>query len=350
MSLSFAQQRHFSNNFDGVRIGLALIVVFAHLAELSGSPSFRMFGMLFDANFAVKGFFAISGFLVTKSYYSSKTIWDYAEKRARRIVPAYITAVLLCALIGAVTTTISIQDFLLSKETLKYIVANAIFLNFLQPTLPGVFENNPVQAMNGSLWTIKVEVMLYFCVPIIVFLYSRFDKRMVSAIIFFLSIAYSYFFLFRFDHALGAEISRQFPGQLAFFVFGSFCAVFDGFRRRLGYIATGSLLFIFVLNDPVARLIIDPVAYSSIVIFLATAPIKDLNLGRYGDLSYGIYLYHFPIVQLLTNYNVFEKSPWIGAGATLSLTVLASLISWHFIEKRLLKRNSHYLQASRAEN
>ena len=73
------------NNFDSVRVGLALIVVFAHLAALTQLENFKIFEKIFDSNFAVKGFFAISGFLVARSFLTSNGLKDYAEKRLRRI-------------------------------------------------------------------------------------------------------------------------------------------------------------------------------------------------------------------------------------------------------------------------
>lgn len=181
------------NNFDGVRICLALIVVFAHMATLTQAYDFKYFNLLFDSNFAVKGFFAISGFLVTKSYLSSRSTLEYAEKRFRRIYPAYTAAIALCISISLFCTTSSLSEFFQSPQTLKYIFANLTFLNFIQPTLPGTFETNPVQALNGSLWTIKVEVMLYFWIPALVY----FSKRIGSAtsiLIVFLLASLGYIF------------------------------------------------------------------------------------------------------------------------------------------------------------
>jgi len=107
------------NNFDGVRIGLALIVVFAHLAELTEVSDFKYFEVIFDSNFAVKGFFAISGFLVTKSYLSSHSTLEYVGKRLRRIYPAYTMTIILCLCIGFLVTTLNATDFLKSPQTIK---------------------------------------------------------------------------------------------------------------------------------------------------------------------------------------------------------------------------------------
>ena len=336
------------NNFDGVRIGLALIVVFAHLAALTQVSDFKYFELIFDANFAVKGFFAISGFLVTKSYLSSHSTLEYAEKRLRRIYPAYITAILFCLCIGLFATTLDTSDFLKSPQTLKYILANLTFLNFIQSTLPAVFETNPMQALNGALWTIKVEVMLYFCIPVLIYFSKRLGSNTTTSIIFFLSVAWGYFFTFQYTGSNGGELARQFPGQLAYFALGFYFAVNKTINRNIRVIALASLIAIFITNNTLAKLIIDPIAYSSVVIYLSTAAFRSLNLGKYGDISYGIYLYHFPIIQLLIFVGAFKANVWIGFSAAFTMTLITALASWHFVEKKLLKRTSHYVLATKS--
>lgn len=336
------------NNFDGVRIGLALIVVFAHLSALTQLADFKIFESIFDSNFAVKGFFAISGFLVTKSYLTSSNTLQYAEKRFRRIYPAYTTAIILCLCIGAFATTLSFYDFVKSSQTAKYLVSNLAFLNFIQPTLPFVFDSNTTQALNGALWTIKVEVMLYFCVPTLIYLFNRFGSTKIAFSIILLSIFWVYFFTYAFSGNKGEEIARQFPGQLSYFCIGSLLAVNKKILDYVKWIALFSTLALFATSNPIAKLFIDPVAYSSIVIFLSTVAFRSLNFGKYGDISYGIYLYHFPIIQLIIFLGFFEVNVWIGLLVTFLLTITAALLSWHLIEKRLLRRTSHYVLVAKS--
>jgi peptidoglycan/LPS O-acetylase OafA/YrhL len=335
------------NNFDSVRVGLSLVVVFAHLAALTQLEDFKIFEKYFDSNFAVKGFFAISGFLVAKSFLSSNGLKDYAEKRLRRIYPAYFGAFLLCLAIGSYASTLTLTEYLTSTTTFKYVIANLSFLNFIQPTLPFTFLSNPVQAMNGSLWTIKVEVMLYFCIPPMIYFFKKFGSIKVFALIFVLSAIWVYFFMYIFKGNGGSEISRQFPGQLACFAFGTLLAINEKVLSKIKLISIVFLTLLFLTNNPYLKILIDPIAYSAVVIFIATSSVKIINLGKYGDISYGIYLFHFPIIQLLIFIGVFELNIWIGMAFVFLNTILASLISWHLIEKWFLKRSSHYIIATK---
>ena len=335
------------NNFDGVRIGLALIVVFAHISNLTLLPDFRIFQDIFDSNFAVKGFFCISGFLVTLSYQGSKTLPEYFGKRLHRIYPAYFVAVLLCIFIGVFTTALNSLEFIKSPETLKYIISNLVFLNFIQPTLPKVFLTNPFHTLNGALWTIKIELMLYICVPILVYCFKKFGAIKAVTSIYILSLFWVYYFLHVYSGSMGEELARQFPGQLSYFVLGSFCAFNEKSRVCIKPIALMSVPILFTSNNLIFKLLLDPIAYCSIVLYLSTGAYRDLNLGRFGDISYGIYLYHFPIIQLLIYCRLYEFNPWVGLLCTLIITIALAMLSWHYIEKIFLKRTSHYVQATK---
>ena len=161
------------NSFDEVRLILAFIVLLAHTGTLVRTETLSWLTEYFDSNFAVKGFFVISGYLVTKSFYSSRNSVEYFIKRIRRIYPAYIVVILYCFVIGVFTSTYSFVEILLNATTYKYLVSNIFFLNFLQSTIPNALIENKFLALNGSLWTIKVELMLYFLVPFLCFLYAR---------------------------------------------------------------------------------------------------------------------------------------------------------------------------------
>lgn len=233
-----------------------------------------------------------------------------------------------------------------SYETIKYLISNALFLNFIQPSLPTVFHNHPIVALNGALWTIKVEVMLYLCLPMIIFFYKRIGLLKTTITIFILSVIWVYFFTFCFNGVKGEEIARQFPGQLSYFIVGSFLAVNHQKIKISLWVTLLSIIALCYTSNPIARLIINPLAYTIIVIFLSTNALPKINAGKFGDISYGISLFHFPIIQLTLHLGLFAPNPWFGFIVSLLTTLLFATCSWHFVEKRFLKRNSHYITSS----
>lgn len=111
----------------------------------------------------------------------------YFLKRALRIYPAYFCIVLICAVMGVFFSAYSWREYW-SLSLLKYIAANLVFLNFLQPNLPGLFESNAIQAVNGALWTLKIEVMFYLFVPLAVMAFRKFGRLTVIVALYIASV------------------------------------------------------------------------------------------------------------------------------------------------------------------
>ncbi len=332
------------NNFDNVRMALSLIVFFYHALTLSGQNQLLEYSSLFDAYFAVKGFFAVSGYLIFQSYLNRVSFFDYFEKRMRRIYPAYLFAIFFCLIIGMLVSKLNLIDFFSSIETIKYILSNLFFLNFIQPNLPQVFESNPLPAINGSLWTIKIEIILYFLVPIIAYLFKRINPLFT----YFLILFFGSFWVLYFEKIsalrFGVEFARQFPAQLPYFAFGSLVAAIPQIIFWLPVIAIFGVFGLFLIDNYLFRLFVEPVCYSALILFACTLSRVKFNVRQFGDLSYGIYLFHFPIIQLFINLGLYRFNPYLGLLVSFVVTIILSYISWHFIEKHFLKRNSYYLK------
>jgi peptidoglycan/LPS O-acetylase OafA/YrhL len=127
----------------------AFIVLLVHSHAISGQAELSFVSYL-SSGLAVKSFFVISGFLITMSYEQTNNIQLYLSKRLRRILPAYVFVVAVSAFGLALLSNMPLNEYF-SLSWVKYLVSNLLFLNFLQPTLPGVFENNPLPAVNGAL-------------------------------------------------------------------------------------------------------------------------------------------------------------------------------------------------------
>ena len=161
------------NSFDFFRLLFAFSVFVGHFGVLT---SYNTLWFPISPSMGVGGFFIISGFLITRSYYKSKNLLDYSLKRIRRIVPAYMLIVLVCAVFLSFLSSLPLQEYFSNKIFFKYLIANISFLNFIQPTLPEVFTHNLLPYVNGSLWTIKVEICLYAFVPVLVLFIGEVDK------------------------------------------------------------------------------------------------------------------------------------------------------------------------------
>ncbi|MDR1730072.1 MAG: acyltransferase [Prevotellaceae bacterium] len=329
-----------ANNFDFLRLLLAFSVMCNHYSGLTGQNWY----LPISSAMAVHGFFVISGFLIMRSFYRSHSLKDYFQKRARRIMPAYILVVLLCAFGLVFLSDLLAGQYFSSPVFFKYLAANLSFLNFIQPSLPGVFTENPeMTAVNGSLWTIKIELLLYLSVPFIAWLLRRWDKRIVLGGIYLFSIIFNrsmdYLYLTT-GNEIYEMLARQVFFQLSFFISGAFLLfyfkIFFKYRFALFLIALPAVLF--RSNDFVFFLY--PMALG-IVIFTIAFSLPFLNkAGKYGDISYGIYLFHFPVIQLFISLNLFNNNNFIAFLPVVFSTLLLAWLSWHLVEKRFLERKN----------
>jgi len=148
-----------SNNFDLLRLIFAITVAIVHLAVLTKIEVLNKLLWFLSSEVSVDSFFVISGFLIFKSFDSSSSLKNYASKRIRRIFPGYSAVVVLCAFFMFFVSTKGAAEYF-TIDFLKYIFFNLLTLNFIQPTLPGVFNTNSLPIINGALWTIKIEARL----------------------------------------------------------------------------------------------------------------------------------------------------------------------------------------------
>lgn len=332
------------NNFDFIRLVLALMVAIVHLGTLTQNIHIQQVSGYFDSKLAVDAFFIVSGFLIFMSYEHSKSNKIYAYKRIKRILPGYIFVILFSSIILFFVSNNNFQNYF-NIDFMKYVIYNLLTLNFLHPTLPGIFDNNYMDAVNGALWTIKVEIMFYISVPFIIYFMKKINKLYILILIYMLAILYyQVMTYFSIDYPFASKLSKQLPTQLAYFISGASLYYYhELFKKYSLPLLIGSLLILVLYKISTPIHFLYPFALSIIVIYIATV-LKYLgNFGKFGDLSFGIYIWHFPIIQVLISYNVFSNTTY-GVLFFLISIFLASFISWHLIEKRFLYKSSHYIK------
>jgi peptidoglycan/LPS O-acetylase OafA/YrhL len=324
---------HPGNNFDAIRIVAAALVLYSHHFALTGQSEPKFLGTHSLGGLAVIIFFVISGYLVTASWYRDPNLWRFTLRRVLRIWPALTVVVLLSAYgLGAWVTELPLRDYLAHGATADYLQALAMKIHFV---LPGVFNNNPFpSSVNGSLWTIPLEVRCYIVLGLAGLL-----GLLKYRPIFLASIAlYMAWYLFRsnadvmgFVH-YGRELS-------AFFLAGAALqALESSWSRRpalWALVLGGTSALTWSMGGHFTSLLIGlPFA----ILYVATSATPYIRrAGRWGDPSYGIYLFAFPIQQTIILYLWPQGGFWYTLALALLITVACAYASWHLIEKQALK-------------
>ncbi|HEY3402704.1 MAG TPA: acyltransferase [Ohtaekwangia sp.] len=320
----------YPNNFNLLRFIAAGLVILSHSFPLTRGnndtePLFSLTGVTFG-NLGVYIFFAISGYLITGSFIASGSIWKYALKRALRIYPALIAAVVFCIVLGLLVSDVPVSTYIFSKDTLAFWVKNSTLLLGLHYHLPGVFVDNPLpHVVNGSLWTLPEELRMYIGVGVagLLGLFRR------PLIMYLLTAAAITIYPFLFPRNESIDILLYFMTGSAFYLSRHVIQ----YRMVFFFLAIVMIICSIYFQLPVPVLTI-PLTYC--IFYLAFSKNNTvLKFNNYGDYSYGLYIYAFPIQQFLVLQGF--NAPYQLFFLSFLLTLLAAFCSWHLIEKKALK-------------
>lgn len=298
---------------------------------------------LYSGSIAVQVFFAISGFLVTGAWLRRPDLGFFLRSRALRIVPAYLACLLVTTLvIGTAVTELPREQYLAAPDTWRYIWKNITFPIDMVWTLPGVFASHPLpNTVNGSLWTLVVEVRVYVWLALLGVL-GVLDtrERFICAAALLAAALYAPFVLPMMPMDEFLRLGGFFLAGSAFYRFRDLVPFHGAFVPLLAVaaaLAHGSDWFM-----PLYGLTL---CYA--VFWFAYGPRFLLGFNRFGDYSYGVYLWGFPIQQLVANALPVPTPTRITLIA-LPLAVAAGALSWHLVEKPLLRFKRRTPAASHA--
>ena len=339
-----------SNNFDGIRLIAALFVLIGHSpAILSNSgltfdPFIKIFGVSIQ-NIGVFIFFIISGFLVTRSWEFKKNIFDFLIARVLRIFPALICLVLLSVFVlGLLITRYHISDYLSSSVTGEYLQDMSLYR--MHYYLPGVFETNPTgSSINGSLWTLPYEFTCYLFLMCIAIL--NIQKNKWSALFFLLMVTTSYFLLQeKIDKVvipiIGIDFKNFYPLFLYFLSGGVYYHFIKSIHFNLyGLLVCGIVISLIKMNYLPELFLAFTLPYL-IFSFVFSKKINMHRFGQYGDFSYGLYLYAFPIQQLIVYLLPIKIGVVTMIILSIGFTFPIAILSWKFIEKPSLDLRKKY--------
>lgn len=338
-----------NNSFDLIRLVLALSVVVYHSPAIIGQgdafilriKDWNTYGTGLGT-FAVYGFFAISGFLITASWLRSQSLQDFFSKRFWRIYPAFLACIFLASFVfvplyyllqagGLVRVPRSIwrEGFLYFTQNLTIEIRKSGIEGLQYSTLD----------LNGPLWTLLQEVRAYILIPILgyfgVFIH-RYKLLVVTGFVLNIYVLgalnegvrlllNSLFFDFRFFVLF------------AYFLIGScFYVYLDKIKWSYGYFFLAVILIlagvgfnIFPILAPI------PIVYS--ILFLSQVlPLQNLS-KKIGDWSYGVYIYSSLIESSLRYVNFGQNGYLPSVLVSVLLSLLAGFLSWHLVEKQFLK-------------
>jgi len=333
-----------ANVFDVLRLTAAMAVLLSHCYPLTGrdEPFARVTGETLG-DIGVSVFFAISGFLVARSWASQPGLRPFAAKRALRLLPALILCVWLLALVlGPSVTTLSLGEYLSTPQTWIYPLRSSVLITFAG-RLPGVFEDNPfVNAVDGSLWTLPLEACAYVMVAVLGALALLHRRALLAGLVVVGLIALS----------PPVDVASHLPGGAQdtaaggnveivihlVVVFLAGCTLFAARDRVvLSWWVAAALGLLWVVSWKSSWVTVTASLFIpyAILVIAYRAPLRLNALVAPGDVSYGVYVYAFPVQQTLA-------LAWKGItplGMLLvaaPVTYLLGLASWRLVESRAL--------------
>lgn len=336
-----------NNNFAVLRLCAAFMVLSGHMGHIIAGAVPTLLGRQIQS-LGVYVFFLIGGYLITKSWMSDPHPVRYAIKRFMRIWPPLAAFVLFAAYIaGPILSTLSVKEYFLSRGYLEYLRNLALNIRY---SLPGVFTENPYpNAVNGSLWTLPVEAMMYLIIPLMVALIGlRKNTKVSKCLLVFASVVVCFLDCYVYTYRPDLRIVVYGTDWISalhivpFYFIGAVCTV-PQLRKYFNLQVAVVLLLVFsclnmsYVNTQMWLYLVMPY----IVFSLAFSPMPAFSwLEGKAEISYGLYLYGFFIQQVVVD--IARRYGWqIGFMPALVIscifTVIASYVSYYLVERPALR-------------
>lgn len=288
-------------------------------------------------DFILPMFFSLSGFLVCGSLERCRTLISFAGFRILRICPALAVEVTLSALlIGPMLSGIPLWSYFTDPRLYAYLLNMVGDIHYF---LPGVFAHNPIpHVVNAQLWTIPFELLCYTTLAA-TYLVGIFNRRMILlATVVALNLAFVAD-NFLHIHTAVSDAIRADDGVKLVLMFLAGIVLFR-FRDRVPWSAplfAASIVLTLVLRlFPVLQgADAFPVAYITMYLGLCNPPRNKIVLS--GDYSYGVYIYGFPIQQVVASLGSPFQHWYINLLISVPVIVAIAVLSWHLVEKGALK-------------
>jgi peptidoglycan/LPS O-acetylase OafA/YrhL len=329
------------DNFLLLRLLAAIFVIFGHSYAVSGKPHHGDFiaragwgNGIYTGSIAVDMFFVVSGFLVSGSYVKRANLLFFLKSRALRILPAHVACMFLSAFVlGAIFTELPLFDYLLAPDTRKYFLTNIRLGSELIWGLPGVFAHNfQPNVVNGSIWTLPTEVRMYAWVAILGVcgvLRRRWLANMAFALLFVLGTWAPHVLPLMFHNPWQMHLVGAFLAGGIFYI-----------NRDWIPLHTAWLVALIVLAILTHTTLLFPYTFCAALAYFCFwfAYIPNFHFfNRFGDYSYGVYLWGYPVQQAVSFLIGGTARPRWNFLVSLPIALALAVASWHFIEKPALR-------------
>lgn len=337
------------NNFGFLRLVASLLVFVGHVFQLQENRGQQL--NVFDVIYPTVGvstvglciFFFISGFLITNSWVNKPIFWSYLKNRIIRIYPGLIMYyVVLLIFIAPASTDLPVEAYFSQVSIFTRNFYQALTLG--TPEIQSLFEHNPFpNRINGSLWTIRTEFSLYIMVAFLSIFSLAYSRKFfwITA----LTLLYP---------LCGNIITNQSPVSIiiVFFVLGMLSFIYIEYiklNRAMFVISMLCLIFIYFITqlqnitgheifNPMFSWVAFYIALPYATVYIALSEFKHIqNFERFGDYSYGIYLYHYTIVQTYVCLYGKELNFISLTFFSFITTFMLAFFSWHCVEKIALR-------------
>lgn len=336
------------NNFALLHFLGACMVIYGHQWVLLGGAAPGLLGNSVST-VGVKMIFVITGFLITQSFLRGGNLRTFLKRRLIRIFPALIFCILVTVLSLSLVSTLRFREYF--RWSFSYIWRNVLLYPWYN--LPGVFESNPYpNAVNGSLWTMPVEVSMYFVIWILLWLKAKIRKESLGRCL-YAAVALLFVLLEAWKDVTGVSLSLCAWGTdwavamdlIPYMFIGSLFETAN-LKKYCNIQVAAALLLLgcCVSSRYIELLTFIILPYFTMSLALCEKPFFAHWFEK-NNIAYGMYLWGFPIQQLLICFIQvragYYMSPNLFFALSLIPTIGMALLSHNLVEKPaegLLKR------------
>lgn len=320
------------NNFNLLRFILASLVIVSHVPELqdgnnSNEILSRIFGTISFGELAVDSFFVLSGFLIVKSWQERPDITTFLLSRILRIYPGFIVASLLCALV--VGPIYGLDSYFQNFDSTRFGFGLA---RLHLAGIPEVFPNTPSPLLNGAMWSIAIEFECYLLV-LVCGLAGVLNKPRICLSFFLICTA---IYIANRLGVLNTRFDLHVRCVMAFTAGGCFYLYRNqiAWRASMAWISL-TLFAAFMFVGPLAEPALC-IFFGYAILYYAMAGTSFLGFNNYPDISYGVYLYAWPINKIIL-WHFPAINVYLATGVVFVLSIFAGTLSSYLVERPFMK-------------